>query len=73
MVDETTIPAHPVTVDDQTAVQVQAVVMGVVDVNGGHPFFELLVGHHLAYVFQDEFAAFDGKFGPDAPTLKRFT
>lgn len=68
MVDEPPVAAHAVAVDDETAVEVEAIVVRVVGVDGTHAFFEFLIGDDLADVFQNEVAAFDRQFRSNAPT-----
>lgn len=50
VIDETAVAAHAVAVYHQAAVQVEAVVVGVVHVSGGHSFLELLVGYYFSDV-----------------------
>lgn len=53
VVDEATVAAHPVAVDHQAPLELQAVVVRVVYVHRVHTRLELPLRHHLAYVLQD--------------------
>ena len=47
MVNESTLPSHPVTVNDDAAVHVHAVVVSVVSILIAHPQLELALRHNL--------------------------
>jgi len=68
MIDKSSITAHSVAVDHQTAFQMQTVMMSIVHINAVHPLFKLLIRHHFPNVLQDEFALFNWLLRPNSPT-----
>jgi len=55
VVDESTDVAHPISVDHNTAVQVDTVVMPFVVILLRHTTPELRLAHHFAHVFYNKF------------------
>lgn len=68
MVNKAPIASHSVPINYQPAVQMEAVMVGIVHVNAVHSFFELLIGNHFANVLENEVPLIDWFFGANTPT-----
>ena len=53
---EFTISSHSVPINNQASIEMKAVVMSIVDVDGVHSFLELLLRNNFTDVFQDKFS-----------------
>lgn len=69
MVYEASVAAHAMPIDNQTTVQIQAIVMRVQHVHSGHSILELAFRHHLANILENVNPLPDGLLRPDAPSL----
>lgn len=71
MVNKAAVTTHSVAVNHEAAIQVKAIVVRVTEVGRGHAFFEHLVRHHFADIFQNKLAILDWQLCANTPTLKR--